>query len=379
MAKKIKVGVLFGGRSAEHEVSLVSATSVMKNLDRKKYEVVPIGITKSGEWIAGPRSLQILASGIKHIPPTLRRTLIPAQQNRGGELVPIEHNKKSKIKNQKLDVIFPVLHGTFGEDGTVQGMMELANVPYVGCGVLGSAMGMDKIAQKLVYKAEGIPTPAFDYFTSREYKNNKTNILRRLNKLGFPVFVKPANLGSSVGISKVKKGIELAGAIRLALRYDRRVIVEVGIPGPMEIEVAILGNDSPKASVPGQVVSSNEFYDYNAKYVDGMSKAIIPAPLPKSAVGKIQKIAIAAFKSLDLTGMARVDFLVNKRGRGVYLNEVNTIPGFTSISMYPKLWGASGLTYSALLDKLINLALERHNAKKSLATTYKPKSAWYRS
>ena len=382
--KKLRVGVLFGGRSAEHEVSIVSARSVMAALDKRKYVVVPIGITKQGRWIAGDNAVKQLESGAQ-IPAALAQTLPPdptvhslvaLQQSRGERRM-----QKSKIpawpanrKNQKLDVIIPVLHGTYGEDGTVQGLLELAGIPYVGAGVLGSALGMDKVAQKLVYEAGGIPTPRFDYLTTQEWKAKPAIILRRLRKLGLPLFVKPANLGSSVGISKVKQatakagqGRKLAAAINLAARYDRRILVEQAVPHAMEIEVAVLGNNRPRASVCGQILSSNEFYDYDAKYVDGRSKAVIPAPLPTRVAKQVRELALQAFKALDLAGMARADFLVNSKTHKVFLSEVNTIPGFTSISMYPKL-----------LDELIRLARERHAARAKLQMSFKPKLKWYR-
>ncbi|MFH1111694.1 MAG: D-alanine--D-alanine ligase family protein [Patescibacteria group bacterium] len=391
-SRKLRVGVLFGGRSAEHEVSIVSARSVMKALDKKKYQIVPIGISKDGKWIAGQQVLKILKNN-QSVPEKLRVILKPEPRSRG--VVLLTQNQKSKlgfdpanggvvakttkIKNQKVDVIFSVLHGTFGEDGTVQGLLELANIPYVGAGVLGSAVGMDKIVQKMIFNANKLPTPSCIYFTATDWRQAAVKISRDIMaSLKLPVFVKPANLGSSVGISKVRSRLGLKKAIKLALKYDRRVIVEKSIEKALEIECAVLGNDNPKASVAGQIIASNEFYDYNAKYVDGKSKALIPAPLPKNIMNKVRELAVKAFKVLDLAGMARVDFLVQKKPWRVYLSEVNTIPGFTSISMYPKLWQASGLAYSTLLDKLIQLALERRREKNALNTTYKPKANWYK-
>jgi D-alanine-D-alanine ligase len=372
-SNKIKVGVLFGGRSAEHEVSLVSARSVMKALDKKKYEVIPIGITKQGQWLVGERVVGLLESGTK-IPPQLAQTL-PADPT----IKSLINLKSPRQISTKVDVIFSVLHGTFGEDGTVQGLLELANIPYVGAGVLGSAIGMDKIVQKMAFMANNLPTPAFTYFTASSWAQNGPKLALECQKrLKLPVFIKPANLGSSVGISKAHNIKELKQAIKLALKYDRRIIVEKSIEKAMEIECAVLGNDNPKASVAGQIIASNEFYDYNAKYVDGKSKALIPAPLPKAIMNKVRELAVQAFKVLDLAGMARVDFLVQKNPWRIYLNEVNTIPGFTSISMYPKLWENSGLPYAKLLDKLIALALERFNVKTKLLTSYRPKKSWYR-
>ena len=357
--RKIKVGVLFGGRSAEHEVSLVSGASVMRALNKKKYEVVPIGITKEGRWIFGSKALTVLKDG-KESPDRYQ---------------PLSADPTDRL--HKLDVIFPVLHGTFGEDGAIQGLLELSGLPYVGCGVLGSSMGMDKISQKKIFLTAGIPTPKFIYTTAAEYKAQSRRILERVyHDLGFPCFVKPSNLGSSVGISKVKSTKQLRSAVVLAFKYDRRVIIEQAVADPLEIECAILGNDSPKASVVGQIISNNEFYDYDAKYVDGRSKAKIPASIPKNVADKVRAFALMAFKALDLAGMSRVDFLVTRRGN-IYINEVNTIPGFTSISMFPKLWAASGLKYSNLLDKLISLAIERSAVKKRLNTSYRPKQNWY--
>lgn len=371
--KKLKVGVLLGGRSAEHEVSIVSARSVIQALDKKKYQVIPIGVSKQGRLIAGATAIKILESGAR-LPQALVRTLPPDPTIRS--LVSL--TGRGVAAAERPDVIIPLIHGTYGEDGTVQGLLELAGVPYVGAGVLGSALGMDKIAQKLVYCATSIPTSQFEWFTSREWKTDKSNILRRLKKLGLPVFVKPANLGSSVGISKVKQGSKLAKAIGLAFKYDRRVLVEKAVPDPIEIEVSVLGNDAPRASVPGQILPSNEFYDYDAKYIDGKSKAIIPAPLPRGVANRVRGLAVQAFKALDLAGMARVDFLVNRKTYQIFLNEVNTIPGFTSISMYPKLWAASGLPYTRLLTELIQLALERFKEKARLNTSYRPKKPWHR-
>jgi len=277
-----------------------------------------------------------------------------------------------------LDVLFPVLHGAFGEDGTMQGLFELANLPYVGAGVLGSSVGMDKIVSKQLFEQAGIPVAPYVWFLNKELKAKRENIIREVEtKLKYPCFVKPANSGSSVGISKAHNQKELIRAIRLAMEYDRKILIEKGIENAREIEVSVLGNDEPIVSVPGEIVSSNEFYDYDAKYVDGKSEAIIPARLPKSVIRKIQELAVRGYKTIDCAGMARVDFLVEKHSNRIYLNEINTIPGFTSISMYPKLWEASGISYTKLLDKLIDLALERHRQKSALKTSYQPKNKWY--
>ncbi|MFA6215128.1 MAG: D-alanine--D-alanine ligase family protein [Patescibacteria group bacterium] len=378
--KKLKIGVIFGGRSGEHEVSIVSAQSVIKALDKAKYEVIPIGITKEGSWVAGSEAVKFLKAGIEKLP--FKSVLMPDPTEKG--LISVKEKKLAPAigaKNiaTKLDVIFPVLHGTFGEDGTTQGLLELANLPYVGAGVLGSALGMDKIVQKQLFAQAGLGIVDYDWFSNSEWRFNQPKILARLKKkLKYPMFTKPANSGSSVGINKCHDRRELILGIKDAILYDRKVIVEQGIEDLCEIEVAVLGNDNPKASVCGEIVASNEFYDYDAKYVDGKSKAIIPASLPAKVAKQIQAIAVTAFKTLDLSGMARVDFLVTKKRHRIYLNEVNTIPGFTSFSMYPKLWQASGLSYQVLLDRLINLALQRHREKNSLATSYQPKQDWYK-
>lgn len=367
--------MIFGGRSAEHEVSLVSAASVINALDKSKYDVIPIGISAEGRWLSSPDAVRLLKEGgMLHDHPQKILLPDPAQ----GGLVEIG-NTHGEGRKSPIDVIFPVLHGTYGEDGTIQGLFELAGIPYVGAGVLGSSVGMDKIVTKQLCEHDKIPVTPYVWLTSESYVANvKKTISRVEQKLNYPCFVKPANLGSSVGISKVHRRAELQPALELAARFDRRILVEKGIVNAREIEVSVLGNDDPEASIPGEIVSSNEFYDYDAKYVDGRSTAVIPAELPKGVVYKVKDLAERAFKSVDCAGMARVDFLVKKNSNRIYFNEINTIPGFTSISMYPKLWEASGLPYPRLLDRLIELALERHRARQSLSTTFKPKSDWYR-
>ncbi len=373
-SRKLRVGVIFGGRSGEHEVSLVSATSVIQALDKEKYEVVPIGITKEGRWISSQEALHMLKSGVG-ISPDMERFLLPeptrqALVSLNGEVHP----------DLRLDVVFPVVHGTYGEDGTLQGLLELANIPYVGAGVLGSALGMDKVIQKQLYKQAGLPVVKYVWFLSKLCMRDSKSVVASIEKsLRYPVFVKPANTGSSVGITKAHNRRELIDGLTLAAEYDRKVIVEQGVKNAREIEVSVLGNDDPIASVPGEIIPSNEFYDYDAKYVDGKSTTVIPAQLPPSVVKKLQHIAVKAFTTLDAAGMARVDFFVARNTNRIFLNEINTIPGFTSISMYPKLWEASGMTYSALLDRLIALALERHAEKSALRTAYQPAKPWYRS
>ncbi len=358
---KLRVGVLFGGRSAEHEVSLVSASSVLRGLDPKKYEVIPIGIGKDGRWVL-PRQL---TSGA----PThgdLRRALADGR----AVALPAEPGSTALVRRESrsssglvVDVIFPVLHGTFGEDGTVQGLLELADLPYVGAGVLGSALGMDKEVQKRLFLQAKLPVAGFISVLRREWQAGRKAVLRQAQRrLRFPVFVKPANLGSSVGITKVKRAAELPAAIEHAFEFDRKILVEQGIIG-REIEVSVLGNDEPRASVPGEVIPGREFYDYTAKYLEDSTRFLVPARLSRAQVRRCQELAVAAFRALDCAGMARVDFLMSRRSGRVYVNEVNTIPGFTAISMYPKLWEASGLPYARLLDSLIELALERHREK----------------
>jgi D-alanine-D-alanine ligase len=374
MKRKIRVGVIFGGRSSEHEVSLVSATSVIQALDKDKYEVVPVGITKEGKWLSSSQTLALLKSG-KGLDRLPERVLLPDPTQKG--LVEFRANSVDTTR-EALDVVFPVLHGPYGEDGTIQGLLDLANVPYVGAGVLGSALGMDKIAQKQIFERLGLPVTEYCAFLFKEYQRAPGMWLKKIERvLSSPWFVKPANLGSSVGITKAHTRKELQTAILEAAKYDRRILVERSIENAREIECSVLGNDNPRASVPGEVIPSNEFYDYDAKYVDGKSQIIVPALLPKRITKKIQDIAVKAFKAIDCAGMARVDFLVTRERYKIYICEVNTIPGFTSISMYPKLWEASGLSYSKLLDSLIKLAIERHRERNKLKTSFKVKTHWH--
>jgi D-alanine-D-alanine ligase len=376
MPRKIRVGVIFGGRSAEHEVSIVSAASVIAALDKKKYEVFPIGITAEGRWLSSKKALELLKqrAEIENLP---EHILVPDPRKQG--LVELK-DSFAQPTPQRIDVAFPVLHGTFGEDGTIQGLFELADIPYVGSGVLGSAVGMDKAIQKQLLRQMKIPVTPDLWFLRHEWEKNSGKIVAEIEKkLRYPCFVKPSNSGSSVGISKAHNRRELLAAIRLAGEYDLKILVERSVENAREIECSVLGNNQPVASVPGEIVPSNEFYDYDAKYVDGKSTAVIPAVLPKTVVRKIQQYAVESFRALDCAGMARVDFLVVRKTNAVFLNELNTIPGFTSISMYPKLWQASGLSYADLLDRLVQLAIERHKARVRLKTTYQPKSDWYKS
>ncbi|MGA8938300.1 MAG: D-alanine--D-alanine ligase family protein [Acidobacteriaceae bacterium] len=365
--KKLRVGVLFGGRSGEHEVSLRSARSILKAIDRKKYDVVELGISQEGRWLgSGAAQAMLAAEAVGRGEETAELSIVAAAGEPGA--------------GTGLDVVFPVLHGTFGEDGTVQGLFELADVAYVGSGVLGSAASMDKDAMKRMFVAAGLPLTPHVTLLRSEWKADPKKATRAIEKaLRYPVFVKPANLGSSVGISKVKTRKDLAAAMDLAASFDRKIVIEEGVGGPgvkpRELEVAVLGNDAPEASVVGEIVPAKEFYDYEAKYeLSGPDESVcmIPAKLSAADVKKIRAMAVAAFKACDCAGLARVDFLMAPavKGRGgkvkpaeIVLNEVNTMPGFTSISMYPKLWAASGLAYSTLIDRLIELAMERHREK----------------
>src|SRR6202167_3174892 len=403
---KIRVGILFGGRSGEHEVSLLSAASVLNAIDKTKYEVVPIGITKDGRWLTaehaerllkgeaqkaageGARSTQaamlravdpeatpgaaVLAAGESVVVP-------PEPARRDAGLAPFQTDLKTDANLRRasdrainVDVIFPVLHGTFGEDGTIQGLLELADIAYVGAGVLGSAAGMDKDIMKSLFLAARLPIVKHVTIlrSARESEPKKVQKFVE-SKLRYPVFVKPANLGSSVGISKVHDRKELGPAIEEAAKFDRKIVIEQGVGGKKnkarEIECSVLGNDAPVASIPGEIVPVKEFYDYNAKYLDEGSELIIPAKLTKAETRTVQELAVRSFKAVDCSGLARVDFLMQPGSRGarkIYLNEINTMPGFTAISMYPKLWAASGLDYADLIDRLIQLGLERHGDKR---------------
>jgi len=377
--KKLRVGVIYGGRSGEHEVSLASAAAVFKNLDPDRYQAVAIKIEKDGRWMLPDRPPAIdKAADVIHeeaqggrLPDHRLETHLVAHPGADTLLTVDRTQPHAALSTLPLDVVFPVLHGPYGEDGTVQGLLELANVPYVGAGVLASAVGMDKAAMKLVFAAKGLPICDYEVVLRRDWQRDERATLQTVvNRLGFPVFVKPANLGSSVGISKAKHVAELRTAIKLAGEFDRKVIIEAAVPQAREIEVAVLGNDEPEASVPGEIIPSGEFYDYEAKYLNAASREVIPAALPERLAEEIRLLAVTAFKALDCAGMARVDFLLADDGTGsLYLNELNTIPGFTTISMYSKMWAASGVSYPQLLDRLIALAIERHAEKQQLRTS----------
>jgi D-alanine-D-alanine ligase len=385
--KKLRVGVLFGGRSGEHEVSLLSAASVMQAMDRSKYEVVPIGITKQGIWLTDLHAEKLIKGEFVEAPKgkSLRAgdpaatssaavlakgeaVLVPPVPS-NNSIVPFETPRNHGAHSIHVDVIFPVLHGTFGEDGTMQGLLELADIPYVGSGVLGSAAGMDKDIMKRLFADSRLPLVKHVTVLRSEWERQPKKIEKAVDSaLKYPVFVKPANLGSSVGISKAHDATELPAAMNEAARFDRKIIIEQGVGGKRhkarEIECAVLGNDEPIASICGEIIPATEFYDYNAKYIDSGSELLIPARLDHTQVRQIQEMAIRAFQSVECSGLARVDFLMDPVSGHFYVNEVNTMPGFTAISMYPKLWAATGIEYPALIDRLIQLAIERHADKK---------------
>jgi D-alanine-D-alanine ligase len=376
--KKLRVGVIYGGRSGEHEVSLASAAAVFQNLDPERYLPIAILIDKEGRWALPARppaitvAADVIASGRRgrEIGESGREAHLIAQPG-GDTLLTVDRRDQGAIvAGLGLDVVFPVLHGPYGEDGTVQGLLELASVPYVGAGVLASAVGMDKAVMKKVFAADHLPICDYEVVLAREWRRDERAIMTQIaTRLGFPVFVKPANLGSSVGISKARHATELRDAVNLAAEFDRKIVIEAAVPKAREIECSVIGNDEPEASVPGEVVPSREFYDYEAKYIDAGSQLLIPAPLSKAQTEKVRELAIAAFRAIDGAGMARVDFLMAGESGVIYLNEVNTIPGFTTIGMYSKMWAASGLPFPALLDRLIGLALERHAEKQQRRTS----------
>ncbi|MBZ5534364.1 MAG: D-alanine--D-alanine ligase [Acidobacteriia bacterium] len=377
----MRVGIIFGGKSSEHEVSLASAASIIASIDQDKYEIVPIGITKTGRWVLGEGAKKLIPQKVIEagrpilIPPDPQvKEILPMpvpSESRGGSTASLAHRpSRGPLESNAIDVVFPVLHGRFGEDGTIQGLLELAGIPYVGGGVLASAVGMDKDVMKRLFRDAGLPVPKFLVFRAEDLNSHRATSKRRIaSMIRFPCFVKPANSGSSVGIHKAHSVRELDRALADALRYDEKVLVEEGIVG-REIECSVLGNQSPLASVPGEVIPIHEFYDYEAKYIDEGSRLIIPAKLTKAQVKRIRGLAVAAYKALDCTGMARVDFFLEKPSDKVYVNEINTIPGFTKISMYPKLWEASGISYTELIDRLLQLAMERHKSRARLICSY---------
>jgi D-alanine-D-alanine ligase len=392
---KIRVGILFGGRSGEHEVSLLSAASVLNAIDKTKYEVVPIGITKEGRWLTAEHAERLLkgdaGEGARATQATALRAgdpeatpgaallaagesvvVPPEPARRDAGLAPFQTDanlRRAADRAINVDVIFPVLHGTFGEDGTIQGLLELADIAYVGAGVLGSSAGMDKDVMKSLFRAAGLPLVKHVTALRGEFERDPKRVKKLVeSKLKYPVFVKPANLGSSVGISKAHNGKELGPAIVEAAKFDRKIVIEEGVGGKKnkarELEVAVLGNDDPQASVAGEIVPCKEFYDYDAKYLVEGSEAVIPAKITRAEMKTVQRLAIAAFRAVDCSGLARVDFLMEPKSRKIFVNEINTMPGFTAISMYPKMWAASGVAYPDLIDRLIQLGIERHEDKK---------------
>jgi D-alanine-D-alanine ligase len=382
--KRLRVGVLYGGRSGEHEVSLASAAAVFANLDRHRYEPVAIRIEKDGRWLIADRPPS--AASASDVLDQMRNDSSRARTGRdvflparpGEDTLVLIARRPSKddadalasVQGLALDVIFPVLHGPYGEDGTIQGLLELANVAYVGCGVLASATGMDKAVMKTLFRARGLSVTDWVVVTRRDWQSDPEAVTARIESaLAYPLFVKPANLGSSVGISKVRNREELEQAVALASGFDRKVVVEVAVPEAREIECAVLGNHSPRASLPGEIVSSREFYDYEAKYIDTGSRTEIPAGVNESVRTRIQQQALEAFEAIDGAGLARVDFLLSRSTGELFVNEINTMPGFTTISMFAKMWAVSDLSYPALVDELIALAIERHSDKQQLRTS----------
>jgi D-alanine-D-alanine ligase len=374
MARKIRVGVIFGGRSGEHEVSLVSARSVMNAMDKEKYEIVPIGITKEGRWLASGDPMRALEADDADASQPAALLGDPSQRG----LMRLKDTERAieATRLAELDVVFPVLHGPYGEDGTVQGLLELAGLPCVGAGVTGSALGMDKAIFKDVMKAHGLPIVDHLLVKRKAWDADPEGVIDRIEvALGYPVFTKPANLGSSVGVSKCHDRVGLESGLAEAARYDRKVIVEVAVPAAREIEVSVLGNDDPIASVPGEIIPSREFYSYEAKYIDDgdeASKLLIPAPISEELTEKVRDLAVRAYRAIDCAGMARADFLLSGETEELYVNELNTVPGFTSISMYPKLWEATGISYPELIDRLIELAIERYEDKERSEMSYQP-------
>ncbi len=364
--KKLHIAVIFGGRSGEHEVSLMSARNVLSVLDPVKYEVTQIGITLAGQWLTGEDVLGKFENGkTRELEPVI---ISPDPSMRGVYVL----RNTNYVKLTEVDVYFPVLHGTFGEDGTIQGLFEMADAAYVGAGVVGSSVGMDKGVFKAVMHTHNIPSVNSIIVLRSEIEKDINAVIEKAEKVSaYPIFTKPANLGSSVGVTKCHTRSDLQEGLQEAALYDRRVIIEQGVANAREIEVSVLGNDEPRASVPGEVLPSREFYSYESKYVDGTSGLVIPAPLPQETTARIQDLAVRAYKAIDAAGMARVDFLMDKDSGVVYLNELNTIPGFTKISMYPKLWEASGMSYTELVDRLIELALQRKAERARTSHSYR--------
>ncbi|WP_268626384.1 D-alanine--D-alanine ligase [Paenibacillus alvei] len=358
--EKMRVGLVYGGKSGEHEVSLSTAFAVMGAMDYEKYDIIPFYITKTGEWRVGE---------LRHQPFSDKSELTlegAAGYTKDAMEMLFARVDSTGNAGDSIDVMFPLIHGTNGEDGTIQGLFEMANVPYVGAGVLASSVGMDKAVMKQVFAHAGLPQCKYVHFIRSEWEHHQADVMANIeSELGYPCFIKPANLGSSVGISKARNDVELKQAIEVALRYDRKVIVEEFVDA-REVEVSVLGNDEAEASVPGEIVSSGEFYDYKAKYIDGKSQIVIPAPLDEELLDRLREMAVLAFRAIDGSGLSRVDFFVRRSDMQVFINEVNTMPGFTPFSMYPLMWKETGIAYGALLDRLIQLAMERYKVKQQL-------------
>jgi D-alanine-D-alanine ligase len=365
---KIRLALLYGGRSGEHQVSIASAASVLQAIDRRKYDVLPVYLTPEGRWLPEVEPTHLLHSGTQ--PTTQSAALFSSDPKQRGLLPLSPALEPQSHRVQTVDVVFPLLHGTYGEDGTVQGLLELADVPYVGSGVLGSAVGMDKGMMKILFTEAGLPVVPYLMIRRRDWEHDPLAVQEHiLQTLSLPLFVKPANLGSSVGISKVKRPGDLPEALRLASQYDRRLIVEQGVEC-RELECSVLGNDAPRVSVMGEIIPHREFYDYQAKYGEGMSELCIPAVINAALADELRRMALVAFRAVDAAGLARVDFFVERQTEKPYINEINTLPGFTQVSMYPKLWEASGVPYTDLIDQLVQLAIERHQDRRRSRTTY---------
>lgn len=370
MSSKIRVAVVFGGRSGEHEVSIISGQNIINGLDKKKYDVIPVGITKKGKWLTGKNAVEAFKNGDYS---GLTEVTLNCESGTR-ELI---HFKNGGYEKLKIDIFFPALHGPYGEDGTIQGLFEIANVPYTGCGVLASSVGMDKLVSKALWDQAGLPIVPYIGISKSSWKTESKIIMDRIEQeLGFPVFIKPANMGSSVGISKVKIKAGLKKAIDLACEFDTRILIEKGI-NARELETAVLGNGEPKAARVGEILVGGEFYDYNDKYVNGVSKTQVPAKIPAALEKKIQEMALKAYKLMDGAGLARVDMFLDKDNGNIYLNEINTLPGFTSISMYPMMWEASGISYSKLLDRIVELGFEKYKEKQEKKISFDEAGDWF--
>jgi len=371
MTNKIRVAIVFGGRSGEHEVSLVSAKNIIETIDKEKYHIIQVGITKEGKWLSGDNAVNAFQEqNYDNL-----TEVFPNIESGSNELLVLSDGN---YKKEKVDIFFPAMHGPYGEDGTIQGVFEMANIPYTGCGVLASSVGMDKLMTKAVWEQAGLPVTPYIGTTKLEWNNDKAGVMQKAeNKLGYPIFVKPANMGSSVGISKAKNREELEKAIDLACQFDQRILIEKGLK-IRELECAVLGNEEPEIARVGEVLVGGEFYDYNDKYVNGKSSTQVPANIPAQLEKEVQEIAIKAYKILDCSGLSRVDLFYDEAEKKLYLNEINTLPGFTSISMYPKMWQESGIPYKELIDKIIEFGFERHKRKNEKKISFDDAGDWFK-